>query len=151
MLLEECTKKNTKSLNDFIKPGTYKAKVIDVYDGDTVWVAYKNEHIGIIKSKVRLNRINAPEIRGKKGESEFAKKTRLENARRSKDIVNQLIGNKIVTLVISGLDKYSRILGDIIISEKDFQEVSDCHGDVDLSTFMLQGGYAVEYTEGGDE
>jgi len=147
MLLEECTKNNTKSLNDLIKPGTYRAKVLDVYDGDTIWVAYNNESIGLIKSKVRLNRINAAEIRGNKNESELQKQARVKSAKRAKDIVSQLVNGKIVTLVITKLDLYSRILGDIIIDREDFQQVVNDGGtgNVDLSTFMLQGGYAEEY------
>ena len=148
MSLEKCTFKNTKSLNELIVPGEYKAKVLKVHDGDTVWVAYKNETIGLIKAKVRFNRIDAPEMKGYKGEPVADANARKTAALESKHVVESLIDGKIITLRITSLDQYSRILGDIIVDKKDWPTSIPSYTEekyVDLSTFMLLGGYAVEY------
>lgn len=159
-MLEKCTFANTSSIDEMIVKGQFDAKVLKVYDGDTVWVAYKNERLGYIKTKVRLNRIDAPEIRGHAGESSFDKDIRKEKAETSRNVVSELVGGKIVKLIITGLDKYSRILGDILIDEKQWSETNigssfKLHEQyeekvsgtnyVNLSNFMLYGGYAEKY------
>lgn len=149
-MLQNCTKANTKSLEDFIPKGEISAKVLDVYDGDTIWVAYLNPYLNVpIKSKVRLTRINAPEIRGKSGESAKDKKDRSTAANKSKDMVSYIVHGKIIKLNVLGLDKYSRLLCDVLVPEEEWVKTG-LEGEVvnkyvDLSNFLLKGGYAVEY------
>jgi endonuclease YncB( thermonuclease family) len=161
MSLEECTFTNIPSLNELIVKGQFDAKVLKVYDGDTVWVAYKNERLGYIKTKVRLNRIDAPEIKGNKNETKEEAQARKSSAEYSKRIVSELINGKIIKLVITGLDQYSRVLGDILIDEQQwlssyiggkfkmddsYKRVVDGVNHVDLSDFMLYGGYGKKYS-----
>ena len=57
-----------------MKPYCYKAKVLKVYDGDTITVALDLGFGISMKTRVRLAGIDAPEIRG--GEREEGLKTR---------------------------------------------------------------------------
>jgi endonuclease YncB( thermonuclease family) len=160
MTLENCTFANTTSIDEFIVKGEFDAKVLKVYDGDTVWVAYNNAKLGYIKAKVRLNKINAPEMRGHASETAEERDIRKSKANASRMVVEQLTNGKIVKLLITGLDKYSRILGDILLNEEQwygsyignaYKSIPECEQKlhdstyVNLSNFMLYGGYAVPY------
>ena len=52
--------------SNIMKPYFYKAKIISVYDGDTVTAVMDLGFNITNKIKIRLHGINAPEIRGKK-------------------------------------------------------------------------------------
>ena len=153
-MLQSCTAKNTKSFEDYIPRGEIDAKVLSVYDGDTIWVAYINPTLGVpIRAKVRFTRIDAPEIRGKKGESAADKKARLLAANRSKDVLAYIVQDRIVRLNIVDIDKFGRMLADVLVPETDWLrngllgdvESRESGRYVDLSSFMLKGGYAATY------
>lgn len=125
-ILGSAEKSNTKSLNDFKPKGTILAKVLDVYDGDTFWMAYYNEELKMpIKDKIRLARIDAAELKKKRGtiENLEQKNQRLEKAKYAKKILNELIGGKFVDVeVLPKNDPYNRIIAEVCI---DGQNVSD--------------------------
>ena len=75
----------------------YRAKVIKVIDGDTIWVKSKNKHI-----KIRLSYIDAPELKQVYGV-------------RSKNFLSKLILDKEVEVSTSKKDRYNRHLGEIYI------------------------------------
>jgi micrococcal nuclease len=87
----------------------YRAKVTEVYDGDTCTV---DIDLGLATwvrgEKVRLNRINAPELRG-------ADKAKGEQAR---DFLRGLVLNKDVLLqtIKDEREKYGRYLGEIWVA-----------------------------------
>ena len=89
-----------------------KAKVVDVYDGDTVTINfYLNDDpdLPIVQEKVRLNGIDTCEMRGEKG-------NRKKLAQEATDLVDRLILDKIVEIQFhDDNDKYRRLLGDIYI------------------------------------
>lgn len=153
-MLDTCTFGDVKSLNDLIpKPGYYDAKVIKVYDGDTIWVAYYNANLGMyLKSKVRFTEINAAEIRGNKDESSEERLQRTTDAHRAKQLVEDLIGDKIILIELVALDKYSRMLCNIFVpreiwpADRNAPNVKYYDREyVNLSKYMLDAGYAVRY------
>jgi endonuclease YncB( thermonuclease family) len=114
----------------FIPPIT-SGLVIKVYDGDTITIASKLPYGGspLYRFSVRLNGIDAPEIKSK---SEEEKKL----AKVAKDALSSQILNKVVTLKNVQLEKYGRILADVIIDGQN------------MSEFMLDKKLAVKYDGG---
>ena len=107
------------------------AKVVKVYDGDTITVASKlpfNES-PIYRFSVRLRSIDSPEI---KGESE--KECNL--AIQSRDALHTLIFGKIIELRNNGKEKYGRLLADLYYNE------------IHINKWMVDNGYAVKYDGG---
>lgn len=105
-----------------------KAKVIRVYDGDTLWVAIRYNH-KYVKMKVRLLGIDTPEIRTNNLEEK-------KKAILARDFLRNLILNKIVKLHCDKFDKYGRLLGKIYIK-------NNCVNDT-----MIDKGYGVSYDGG---
>ena len=127
LYLENITYKET---NIFI-PEIRFAKVIKVYDGDTITVAAKlpfNES-PIYRFSVRLRSIDSPEIRGKS-----AKECKL--AIKSRDALQNLILGKIIELKNNGKEKYGRLLADVY------------YNDIHINKWMVDEGYAVKYDGG---
>jgi micrococcal nuclease len=88
----------------------YKAKVTSVYDGDTCTVDIDlGIHTWIKGEKIRLNRINAPEVKG----SEKAK------GLKSRDFLRSKIDGKEITIetIKDKQEKYGRYLGEIWLEE----------------------------------
>ena len=88
---------------------TYNAKIIKVYDGDTVTALVDLGFKISFEMKLRLNRINAPEIRGI--EKEKGKITR--------DRLRELILDKTVVIKTNKdkTGKYGRYIADIYLGE----------------------------------
>lgn len=90
---------------------TYKAKVIDVYDGDTITVDIDlGFNIWKRNEKIRLASINAPEVRGKNKDKGIV----------VRDYLRLLILNREVTLktIKDKKEKYGRYLGVIFLNEE---------------------------------
>ncbi len=104
---------------------TYCATVIDVHDGDTITV---NIDLGLStwhhKVKIRLSRINAPEIKTDEGRISYAE---LHILVMGKQIIIQTEKDK--------HEKYGRLLGEIWIKEKE--------GWVNVNDLMVVRGWAV--------
>lgn len=154
-MLSNCTFDNTKKLEDLVHSGIYEAKVVKVYDGDTVWVVYNNPYIGPLKSKVRFTRINAAEIRGNKDETPDEKTIRVRESSRAKQFVEKIIGDKIIKIRVLQFDKYSRLLSDILVPKSVWMEsglpiekitIEGGQEYIDLSDYMLDHNYAILYS-----
>ena len=99
-------------------PEMTEAKCIKVYDGDTF-------HLGTILPEpysatrfcVRLLGVDTPELRSKNAAEKSL-------AREARDIVKNLILNKIVHVQLSGYDKYGRLLARIRVP--DGRDLSQC-------------------------
>lgn len=163
--LEKCTFDCVNSLADYEpkKGARLDAKVLKVYDGDTVWIAYYNAKLEkYIKTKVRFSLINAAEIRGNKDETAEEKAQRVAESSRAKKLVEQIIANKIIMIEIEQTDKYGRLLADILVPQDVWSAAgldTDCAADcemfgvqyydrfyVNLPRYMLHYGYAVKYS-----
>lgn len=114
----------------FIPPIT-EGRVIKVYDGDTITIASKLPYDNslVYRFSVRLNGIDAPEIKGKDEDEKLA----AQNAKRA---LENLILNKMVKLKNNTLEKYGRILADVY------------YEDIHLNEWMLTNCYAVKYDGG---
>lgn len=84
----------------------YKAKVVSVYDGDTIHVDIDlGLKIWIKKEKIRLARINSPEIRGVERQKGLEARDFLRELVLGKDIYLETIKDR--------KGKYGRYLGEI--------------------------------------
>ena len=90
----------------------YRAKVIKVYDGDTITV---NIDLGfkvqVQSEKIRLMGINTPEVRGEERPLGLISRDRLRDLIMDKDIIIKTYRDK--------KGKYGRYLGDIYIEIDD--------------------------------
>jgi len=90
----------------------YKATVQSVYDGDTIRVDIDlGLNIMVKNEAVRLNRINAPEVRGEERQRGLA----------ARDYLRSRIANRDILLQTQKDDKekYGRYLGEIWLKEND--------------------------------
>lgn len=108
---------------------TFDAKVISVYDGDTLTAIFKfkGEHY---KWSCRLTGIDTPEM---KGGSANEKKAAIE----ARDYLRSCVLNKVVKLECGEFDKYGRLLVKII--DENGKNINEC---------MINTGYAKEYFGG---
>ena len=115
---------------NFIPPIQF-AKVIKVYDGDTITVAAKLpfEASPIYRFSVRLRGIDSPEIKG-------ATKTECELAIQARDALHTLLFGQIIELRRNGKEKYGRLLADIYYKE------------IHVNQWMVENGHAVCYDGG---
>tara|TARA_B110000902_G_C14248045_1_gene565032 strand:- start:244 stop:654 length:411 start_codon:yes stop_codon:yes gene_type:complete len=124
--LKNCTCKNTQvfSFNNF----KTKAKVVKVYDGDTIWVAfnYKGKYVRI---KIRLYGIDTPELRSKHNLEK-------EKAIDAREYLKRMIFNKIITLECGKFDKYGRLLGKIY------------YNNIYVNQKMIEMGLGIAYNGG---
>lgn len=121
----------------------YKAKVIDVYDGDTITCevdcGFNIKHT----IKVRLAQIDTPEIRGEEREAGLV----------VRDIVRELILDKEVIIVTDKdrTGKYGRYVATVYIERdkapKRLVETYEDHlnMDVDLNRWLVDNDYAKIY------
>ena len=102
----------------------YKAKITDVYDGDTVTADIDlGFEVWLHGQKLRLLNINTPEVRGK---------TRPEGLV-ARDALRARILDKEVIVKSDRRGKYGRWLVDIVIDDEN------------INAWLLSEGYAVPY------
>tara|TARA_B100000242_G_C42968240_1_gene449209 strand:- start:381 stop:824 length:444 start_codon:yes stop_codon:yes gene_type:complete len=107
---------------------TKEAKVVNVYDGDTIKVVFSV--LGkLYKFNSRIQHVDTPEIRTRnKKEKAYGFFVR--------DKLREKILNKVVTIICDDFDKYGRLLLDIKI------------GDELISNWLVQNNYAFQYDGG---
>lgn len=143
-MLQNTTYENTREYCDLSGLITV-GKVVKVYDGDTFWLAIplnslRNNSLyqgcepvtsEFVRIKIRLARIDCPEIRPKK--DCINAETEKYKANEAKKFVEQLILNQIVSIKIISKDLYGRYITEVTIN------------DSNLSDLILGAGHAVEY------
>jgi endonuclease YncB( thermonuclease family) len=111
----------------------HRAKVLSVYDGDTITVCffYNNKYQ---KFHVRMHGYDSSEIKPKKNipNREEIKKSAIA----AKNRLIELIGGRIIYLYCGKFDKYGRLLGKIKLNENDSLYIND---------IMVQEGYGYPY------
>jgi micrococcal nuclease len=113
-----------------VLPGPIPAQVVSVYDGDTITVRARIWLGQEIETKVRLDGIDAPELRGKcEDEKELAK-----NAR---DFLIKLAGDTVMLRNI----RYGKYAGRVVA--KVFNENGD-----NLVASLIHAGYGRPYSGG---
>ncbi len=103
----------------------YKAKIIDVYDGDTVTALVDLGFLHFQEMKLRLYGINTPELRGEERERGLA----------ARDVLRDMVLDKEVQIrsYKDKQGKYGRYLANIML------------GDLDVNVWLVDNGYAEEY------
>ena len=108
----------------------YRARVVDVYDGDTCRVDIDlGFNTFLRREKIRLSGINAPELRGKEREAGL----------KSRDYLRELILDKDIYLETEKdrKGKYGRYLGTIWVKDENNRYIN-------VNEKLVQEGYAVE-------
>jgi len=106
----------------------YKATVTEVYDGDTCTVDIDlGLHVWTRGEKIRLNRINAPEVRGSEKEKGILSRDFLRNKILGKEILLETIKDKD--------EKYGRYLGEIILLDSSNNEIN-------VNDLLVKEGFA---------
>ena len=94
---------------------TYRAKIISVYDGDTV-TALVDLGFGITnKIKIRLKGINTPEIRGSERPRGLVSRDFLRKKVLNKDVIVETFKDK--------KGKYGRYIGTLWLDEENVNEL----------------------------
>lgn len=108
-------------------------KVIKVYDADTITIATKLpfKDSPLYRLSVRLNGIDAPEIKGKDVSDEEKRAAII-----AREVVSKMILNKDVVLKNIQTEKYGRVLADVYID------------DINLNEYLVTHKYAVKYDGG---
>lgn len=108
---------------------TYKAIVTSVYDGDTCTVDIDlGLHTWVRGEKIRLSRINAPELR---------KKERAEGLKARDFLREQILGKEITIQTIKDKKgKYGRYLGEIWLKNEKGKEIN-------INDLLVKKGFAV--------
>lgn len=133
-LFKRALNKTNETCPAFTISGLYTAKIVNVYDGDTVHAVMRFNG-KFQKFSVRIYGIDTPERKLKLGTpNRDSLKAAAELARME---VVQLVLNKLVVLKCRGFDKYGRLLANIVTREG-----------VDVSQHLLAKGMAVPYFGG---
>lgn len=130
--LQEATWENTIPFVPKINHG----RVIKVYDGDTITIAAKLENGGpksdVYRFSVRLLGIDTPEMKSHyEAEKNLAKK--------AKEALSEQILGQMVTLENVSMEKYGRVLANVMYKGKNMNE------------WMIQEGHALKYNGGTKE
>lgn len=139
-VISQCTCYNTMKMNTLSKYDnktplfslngkTTLAKVVKVYDADTIQVVFNLYNKKYYRFKCRLNRIDSPEI---KSNNALEK----EKAKISRDMLKKRILNKIVTIKCLEFDKYGRVLIELY------------QNNYNLNDWLLNNHYAIKYDGG---
>lgn len=108
------------------------AKVVSVYDGDTVKLVFPltdKEPERLYKWNCRLINVDTPELRTRNlKEKEFGKQVR--------DALREKILNKVVTVSCLDFDKYGRLLTELFVGEES------------VNNWLIENGYAKKYDGG---
>lgn len=112
-------------------PDIQYAKVVKVYDGDTITIAckYPKNSKNLYRFSVRLAGIDAPEMNA----DSFIERV---EANISKEQLHSLVYNETVRLDNIRTEKYGRLLADVYIR------------DLHVNSWLLENNYAVPYFGG---
>lgn len=137
VLLDNATKENTPWLS--FEGQELEAKVIDIYDGDTITIAVPFEN-KIYKQKCRLCNIDTAEIRTKNVEEKTI-------GIKGRDFVKDLVLGKRVYIKCGKYDKYGRLLVQVFLSSPMRCTFgTGCYKyDKDLSSMIIDAGLGYEY------
>ena len=135
-------KKNSKNTDFYSLDGkTFRAKVVDIYDGDTCTVVFKFNGI-YTKYKVRMYGYDSSEMKPLKSHPERQKI--ILNARYAKKQLEDKILNKIVILKCGKWDKYGRLLGTIYTQHYNFL----CLHQININDWMVEQDLGKPYFGG---
>lgn len=124
--------------NFFQLQGEYQAKIVHVYDGDTLYAVINYKNFELQKWKIRLYGVDCPEMKPvRKGRTEESLSREKQAAKEIKNLVQDLVDKNegLCTINVINADKYfGRYVAEIILADK-----------TNLSEFVLNTGYAYRY------
>jgi endonuclease YncB( thermonuclease family) len=127
---------NANACNFFSFEGTYFAKVIKCYDGDTIHCIFKyNGKFSIFK--IRMHGYDSCEMRPRK--NIVNRDLIIKKAHEAKEYLEELILGKNIILECTGQDKYGRLLGIVKLKPDDIKSIND---------IMIENGYGYAYDGG---
>ena len=146
--MEKQTYYNTPTFS--FKNKIYNAKILDIYDGDTITICINLEGFNFIKMNVRLDGIDTPELHGKEKELGIVARNylineltniKIENNKYSRKDIREIINNNthIIKVIFGDFDKYGRPL--CIIYKNN----------ININNLMLNNEYAKKYNGGTKE
>ena len=93
-------------------------RLVRVYDGDTIWVAYYDKNLKkVMKISCRLSGYDAPEMKPSKDTPQ--RDLIIENAHKAKEIAEQHFNKHLFKIKVLGNDKYGRwLVEDTILKNK---------------------------------
>jgi endonuclease YncB( thermonuclease family) len=130
---------NIESLELFsLKGKTFLAKIIDVYDGDTITVAFK-EFGKYSIFKCRIMHIDTPEIKKRVKPKNEEERIKFENEKKRaiiiRDIMREKLLNQIIHINCDKFDLYGRLLVEFNIPETNIK----------IHTWLIENNYAKPY------
>ena len=118
-----------------------KAKVVDVYDGDTITIVFYHNDIPI-KDHFRMYGYDSPEM---KPLLSLPNRTEhIEYAKRAKEKLSELVLNKIVWIKFMKKEKYGRLMGVVYNDSKKFID----NYENSINKFMVDNKFGKEYYGG---
>lgn len=132
-----CLITQTNDLELYSLKGNFRAKVVDVYDGDTITIVIFNK-FGFEKHKLRMYGYDSPEMKPKLNIEN--RENIINKAKQAKEFLSNLILNKIVEFESMGFDKYGRLLGNIFITNYCSRQ--------DVNKLMLDSDFGYAYFGG---
>lgn len=131
---------NDEKIKTFsLKGQRYLAKVVDVYDGDTITVLLRYR-LKTLKFKVRMYGYDSPEM---KPRLDIPNRIQIkESAIKAKKKLSEMINQRIVELDCGGFDKYGRLLATVHLRE------NCCKTSIDVNQWMVVNGYGYRYNGG---
>jgi len=120
------------------------AKVVKVYDGDTIWIVF-NYRKKLTKTKVRMLGYDSPELKPPK--NLINRNAEISRAIAAKKYLESLVLNKVVKVHLSKFDKYGRPLCTIYIPDPDTKFIP-CANKLCVNTLMVRTNHGVTYMGG---
>lgn len=131
---------NEKKIKKFsLKGQKFIAKVVSVYDGDTIVVLIRYR-MKTHKFRVRMLGYDSPEMKPRHDNpNKYAIK---EAALQAKMKLLEKIDQKIVKLDCGDFDKYGRLLGTVYLRE------NCCKSSININQWMIDNNYGYKYDGG---
>lgn len=138
--------KNTfEDLREFTFDGLItKAKIVDVYDGDTVTIVFYYKDMPI-KDRFRIRGYDSPELKPRKDIE--CRTLHINAAKRARNFLIVKLLNQIVWVKFSDEEKYGRLMGDIYFINPKSDNVFTGN-EISISTMMLENGFGKQYGGG---
>ena len=129
---EELEKLECKNIQIFsLKDRSFQAKVVSVYDGDTITAVFKLFDL-YYKWQCRLDGIDTPEIKSKNPDEK-------KLAVAARDFLREKLLDHVVTLKCDDFDKYGRLLVQVYLKDEN------------LNSTLIDQNFAKKYDGGTKE
>ena len=136
-ILRNTNQDNIKKFS--LKGHKYIAKVVNVYDGDTITVLIRYR-MKTHKFRVRMYGYDSPEMKPRQDDPNRYKIK--EAALKAKMKLLEKIDNKIVELDCGGFDKYGRLLCTVYLRD------NCCKSSININQWMINNKYGYRYNGG---